>query len=79
MTDLILRVFEVFTGVLLIVASLIFSNYFVNNVILLLPLLALPIVFSGLFDWHPARKLVVLAAKYADTIKLPLFGKTSVS
>ena len=79
MTDLIVRILEVVTGVLLIVASLIFSNYFVNNIILLLPLLALPIVFSGLFDWHPARKLGVLAAKYGDTIKLPLFGKTSVS
>ena len=79
MTDLIVRIFEISLGSLLIVATLILSNYFVNDIILLLPLLALPIIFSGIFDWHPARKLGLLTAKFGDAIKQPLVEKTSAS
>lgn len=69
MADLIVRIFELVIGSLLIVATLIFSNYFVNNIVLLLPLVALPFIFSGIFDWHPAKSLGLLAAKLGSSVK----------
>lgn len=79
MTDLIVRIFELAIGSLLIVATLIFSNYFVNNIILLLPLVALPIIFSGIFDWHPTKKLGLLAAKISSSAKQLVNIKAPVS
>ena len=79
MTDLIVRIFELAIGSLLIVATLIFSNYFVNNVVLLLPLVALPIIFSGIFDWHPTRKVGLLAAKLGSSAKQLVSVKEPIS
>lgn len=79
MTDLIVRIFELVIGSLLIAVTLIFSNYFVNDIILLLPLLALPIIFSGLFDWHPAKKLGLLAVKLGGSVKQLFNIKAPVS
>ena len=79
MTDLLVRIFEVVIGSLLIAVTLIISKYFVNNIILLLPLVALLIIFSGLFDWHPARKLSLLAAKLGSSVKQFVNLKASAS
>ncbi|WP_455200278.1 hypothetical protein [Kaarinaea lacus] len=79
MTDLIVRFFELLIGSMLIVATLITSSYFVNDIILLLPLLALPIIFSGMFNWHPAEKLSSLSVKLGSSVKQMVSKKMQVS
>ena len=70
MTDLIIRIIELVTGSLLIAATMIFSAHFENQTLLLLPLIALPIIFSGMFDWHPAKKLALLLTNFAKHLSL---------
>ena len=63
MTDSIIRIFELTIGLVLLMTSLVLSNYFTNQFILLLPLLTLPIVFSGMFGWHPMKNLWTMFTK----------------
>ena len=79
MTDLIVRTVELITGALLIVVTLLFSAYYPGQtMLLLLPLIALPIIFLGMFDWHPAKELGLLLANagkrfsLAELIKPPV-------
>jgi len=69
MTDLIVRIIELITGSLLIAITLIFSAHYENQALLILPLIALPIIFLGMFDWHPVKILGLKLAgigKYFD-------------
>lgn len=61
MTDTIIRSIEIATGCLLIVATMFLSTDTSSQVthiaLVLLPLVALPLIFTGLFNWHPAKML----------------------
>jgi hypothetical protein len=61
------RVTKVFTGACLIVVPLIVDSASLGYGILL-PLMGLPVIFSGMFDWRPAE---VTLAWIARTVKLP--------
>ena len=78
MTDLIVRILELTTGSLLIAATLIFSAHYENQTLLLLPLIALPIIFSGMFDWHPAKELGLILKDLSKQVSLANFIKPHI-
>ncbi|WP_455223017.1 hypothetical protein [Kaarinaea lacus] len=78
MTDLIVRIIELITGSLLIAVTLIFSAHYENQTLLLLPLIALPIIFSGMFDWHPAKVLALKLAGISRYFNLTSFIKPHI-
>lgn len=78
MTDLIVRILELTTGSLLIAATLIFSAHYENQTLLLLPLIALPIIFSGMFDWHPAKKAGLMLKGLSKQVSLANFIKPHI-
>ncbi|MGD8560450.1 MAG: hypothetical protein PVF34_10075 [Gammaproteobacteria bacterium] len=61
MTDTIIRSIEILAGMLLIVATLFLAgsatSQAAQTTVVLMSLFALPLVFSGLFNWHPAKVL----------------------
>ena len=61
MTDLIVRILQISTGVALISITLITaansSTAALDAAIVLLPLIAVPVIFSGIFGWHPLKSL----------------------
>jgi hypothetical protein len=78
MTDLIVRIIELVTGSLLIAVTLVFSGHFESQLLLLLPLIALPIIFSGMFDWHPAKKFGLLLTGISKQFNLANFIKPHI-
>ncbi|MCI0506979.1 MAG: hypothetical protein L0Z73_12840 [Gammaproteobacteria bacterium] len=79
MTDLVIRIVELVTGLLLIVVSLMLNTHYANQTLLLLPLIALPIIFSGMFDWHPAKELGLLLAEAGKRFSLASIIKPHVN
>ena len=61
------RVTKVLTGACLIVVPLTIDSASLGYGILL-PLVALPVIFSGMFDWRPAEFALAWMAR---TVKLP--------
>ena len=78
MTDLIVRILELTIGALLIAATLIFSTHYENQALLLLPLIALPIIFSGMFDWHPVKEMGLMLKNLGKHVRLPEFIKPHI-
>lgn len=61
MTDIVIRTMELIAGCLLITVTLLMAGTVTSPalqaLLILLPLFALPLIFSGLFNWHPAKRL----------------------
>ena len=61
MTDIVIRTMEIFAGCILIAVTLLMAGTVesaaMQALLILLPLFALPLIFSGLFNWHPAKVL----------------------
>ena len=83
MTDLVIRLIELTLGFMLILTSLFLSNYSTSQFVLLLPLLTLPIVFSGMFGWHPIKalgaKFSMIVANHGDLLRRLSGAKTTAS
>jgi len=63
MTDLIVRILEISTGIALICVTLISAanlDSALATPLVLLPLIAVPIICSGMFGWHPFKSLTQL-------------------
>ena len=78
MTDLIVRIIELIAGSLLIAVTLIFSAHYESQTLLLLPLIALPIIFLGMFDWHPAKVLALKLASLSRYFNLANYIKPHI-
>ena len=73
MTDLTLRLIEIISGACLIAVTLVTaltsSSIEMYQAILLLPLIAIPIIFSGMFGWNPTIKTLNIASRIKESIK----------
>ena len=73
MTDLIVRILEVSLGIILISVTLVSaantSTTAMNAVLVLLPLVAVPVICSGMFGWHPVKGLARMASRIVTPIK----------
>ncbi|MGD8569477.1 MAG: hypothetical protein PVJ39_15435 [Gammaproteobacteria bacterium] len=76
MTDNIIRSIEIATGCVFIVATMFLSTDKSSQVmhisLVLLPLVALPLIFTGLFNWHPAKTL----GKWLSRAREPVMSLT---